>query len=63
MTPEDVFKSFDVNFDGKVDINDFVHALKSFIKIPEKELTSIRVERLLKLLSFEKCEVLNLNDF
>jgi len=63
MTPEDAFKSFDVNFDGKVDRNDLVHSLKCFIKVPESELTSLRVDRLLKLLSFEKTECLNLNDF
>ena len=48
----DVFKSFDIDFDGKVSKSDMVQALSSLIKIPIIEITDIRIDRLFKVLSF-----------
>lgn len=56
LTAEDVFKSFDIDFDGKVSKRDMKAALVCLIKINPAEITDIRLDRLFKLLSFHKLE-------
>ena len=58
LDPQDAFKSFDIDFDGKVSRADLKKALTSFLDIPPKEITDIRLERLFRLLSFHKTETL-----
>ena len=60
---QDAFKSFDINFDGKVCKNDMKKALVSFVKIPQEEITDIRMDRLFKIMSFYKTETLQPSDF
>lgn len=63
LDPLDAFKSFDIDFDGKVSKTDLKKALTSFLDIPPKEITEIRLERLFRLLSFHKTDTLQPSDF
>ena len=58
MDYQDAFKSFDINFDGKVCKNDMRKALVTFIKVSPKEITDVRLDRLFKVLSYYKTEAL-----
>ena len=52
FTPMDAFKSFDIDFDGKVSKSDLTKALNSFLKIPVDQITECRLDRLVSVLSF-----------
>ena len=58
LTYQDAFKSFDIDFDGKVSKDDMKIALYSFLKVPPSEITDLRMDRLFRLLSFYKTETL-----
>lgn len=58
LTPLDVFKSFDQDFDGKVNLSDLKKSLINVIGVKEKEITESRLARLMKLLSFFKTDTL-----
>ena len=63
LTPQDAFKSFDIDFDGKVSRHDIKVAIRSFLAVPDSEITDLRIDRLLRLLSFYKTETLQPSDF
>jgi len=63
LMPLDVFKSFDIDFDGKVSSSDMKHALVSIVGIKAREVTQLRLDRLMKLLSFFKTDTLQPSDF
>ena len=63
MDYQDAFKSFDINFDGKVCKNDMRKALETFVKVSPKEITDVRLDRLFKILSYYKTEALQPSDF
>lgn len=58
LTYQDAFKSFDIDFDGKVSKDDMKIAVYSFLKVPPSEITDLRMDRLFRLLSFYKTETL-----
>lgn len=63
LTPLDVFKSFDIDFDGKVSSSDMKQALVSIVGIKASEVTQLRLDRLMKVLSFFKTDTLQPSDF
>lgn len=58
-----MFKSFDMDFDGKVCLKDLEKALINLVKVNHKEITDVRLQRLMHLLSFHKKDYLLLADF
>lgn len=63
LTPLDVFKSFDCDFDGKVSKNDLKKALVEVIGIKERDISDARLDRLISLMSFFKTPSLQPSDF
>jgi len=61
LSAEDVFKQFDIDFDGKVSKEDFTKALTSFVKIPADSISPIQIDRLFSLLT--NSDYLSLSDF
>ena len=63
LSAEDAFKSFDIDFDGTVGRDDLKQALIGFIKISPKDISEVRLSRLMSLLSFQKNNYLTISDF
>lgn len=63
MTYLEAFKSFDIDFDGKVSKKDLTKALQAFLGIKAEEVTALRVDRLLELMSDSNEEHLQPSDF
>ena len=59
----EAFRSFDQDFDGMVSKSDMKKSLIEFIKVKPAELSEIRLDRLIKLLSFFKTENIQQSDF
>lgn len=63
LTPADVFKSFDIDFDGRVNAKDLKHALMAFVKVDARQITDLRLSRLIAVMSFHQKQWLDLSDF
>lgn len=63
LDPLDAFKSFDFDFDGKVNKEDMKRGIIMFLKEPPSLVTDLRMDRLFKLIGFYKTDTLHPSDF
>ena len=62
LTPEETFKVFDRDFDGKINQNDLRWVLINILKIEPEEIITTKLQRLYKLLDFYKVGHIQLSD-
>ena len=58
MNEDQVFKSFDQDFDGEVSKEDMRKSLQDFLKLKHQEISDLKLDRLFKLVSQDKSKSL-----
>lgn len=63
ISPTEAFRAFDKDFDGLISKKDMKASLKEFIAIKPEDITDMKLDRLFKLMSFFKTEMIQQSDF